>query len=71
MVCLNVDDMIYMGSSQSITDDFKSSMIRRFEMTNLDLLKYFLGLVVIQGNEDVFLSQDKFASECLKKNSHD
>lgn len=38
MICLYVDDMIYMGSSKSLIDDFKPSMIKKFEMTDLGLL---------------------------------
>ena len=39
VVCLYVDDMIYMSSSESLIDDFKSCMMRNFEMTKLGLLQ--------------------------------
>lgn len=61
VVCLYVDDIIYMGSSHSIVAEFKSSMMSRFEMTDLGLLHYFLGLEVKQGEGDVFVSQKKYA----------
>lgn len=46
MICLYVDDMIYTGSCESLVAEFKSSMMTNFEMTNLGLLQYFLGLEV-------------------------
>jgi Reverse transcriptase (RNA-dependent DNA polymerase) len=56
IVCLYVDDMIYMGTSQNLVEKFKESMKKRFEMTDLGLLKYFLGLEVIQDDEGIFVS---------------
>ena len=67
VVCLYVDDIIYMGSSHSIVAKFKSSMMSRFEMTYLSLLHYFLGLEVKQGEDGVFVSQKKYASDLLKR----
>ena len=62
-----VDDIIYMGSSHSIIAEFKSSMMSRFEMMDLGLLHYFLGLEVKQGEDGVFVSQKKYASDLLKR----
>lgn len=67
LVCLYVDDMIYMGSSQSLVDDFKSSMMKIFEMTDLGLLRYFLGLEVKQGEDGIFVCQEKYATDLLKR----
>ena len=44
MVCLYVDDMIY--TSNLMLKDFRIVMKKEFEMTNLGLMKYFLGLEV-------------------------
>lgn len=44
IVCLYVDDMIYMGTSESLLNEFRTSMKREFEMTDFGLLHYFLGL---------------------------
>ena len=35
LVCLYVDNIIYMGSSQSPVDEFKYGMMHTFEMMNL------------------------------------
>ena len=59
--------MIYFGFSKSLVDDSKSSMMRNFEMTDLGLLYYFLGLEVKQGEGDVFVSQKKYASNIFKR----
>ena len=49
VVCLFLDYMIYMGSSKSLFDNFKSCKMRNLEMTNLSLLQYFLRIEVKQG----------------------
>jgi Reverse transcriptase (RNA-dependent DNA polymerase)/gag-polypeptide of LTR copia-type/Integrase core domain/GAG-pre-integrase domain/Domain of unknown function (DUF4219)/Zinc knuckle len=67
IVCLYVDDMIYMGSNQELVEKFKESMKRRFEMTDLGELKYFLGLEVIQGDEGIFVSQRKYAMDLVNR----
>lgn len=67
MVCLYVDDMIYMGSSHSLVCDFKSSMMKKFEMTDLGVLHYFLGLEVKQEEDGIFISQRKYAIDLLKR----
>ena len=48
-------------------EDFKKSMMAEFEMSNLGMLHYFLGLEVVQSNEGIFLSQKKYAHEILHK----
>ncbi|KAG6508046.1 hypothetical protein ZIOFF_033401 [Zingiber officinale] len=46
---------------------FKSTMTREFEMTDLGLMKFFLGLEVRQGKTGIFVSQEAYAKEILKK----
>lgn len=67
IVCLYVDDIIYMGSCHSLTDEFKSIMMGSFEMSDLGLLHYFLGLEVKQREDEVFISQTKYAIDLLEK----
>ncbi|CAH9103290.1 unnamed protein product, partial [Cuscuta epithymum] len=47
--------------------DFKSSMKQKFEMTDLGVLQYFLGLEVKQKKEGTFLCQRKYAMDLLKR----
>ena len=44
MVCLYVDDLIYAGTSKDMVADFKDTMMREFEMTNLGLMRFLLGI---------------------------
>ncbi|CAH9099164.1 unnamed protein product [Cuscuta epithymum] len=67
VVCLYVDDIIYFSSSQSLLTSFKASMTNQFEMTDLGLLQYFLGLEAKQGKEGTFLSQKRYAINLLKR----
>ena len=54
IVCVYVDDMIYLGSSEILVAELKSCMKKEFEMTDLDLLHYFLGLEIKQVEDEIF-----------------
>ena len=66
LVCIYVDDIICMGSSQVLINEFITDMKDTFEMSDLSLLKYFLGLEVQQGEEGIFISQKKYIQDLLK-----
>ena len=59
IVCLYVNDMIYMGSCESLVEEFKSCMMGKFDMSDLGLLHYFLGLEINQNDDGIFISQKK------------
>ena len=42
-------------------------MMQAFEMTDLGLMSYFLGMEIKQGQDEVFIYQKKYAKEILKK----
>ncbi|KAK9101268.1 hypothetical protein Scep_024698 [Stephania cephalantha] len=67
IICLYVDDIIYTSSSSSLLNKFKSQMMHEFEMSDMGLLHYFLGLEVSQVEDGVFLSQRKYANDLLNK----
>lgn len=67
LVCLYVDDIIYMGTSSRLVENFKKQMMNRFEMTDLGLLHYFLGLEITQSTRGITLSQNKYANDLLQK----
>ena len=48
IVVLYVDDLIFTGSDDFLITDFKEVMKIEFEMTELGLLRYFLGIEVKQ-----------------------
>ena len=48
LVCIYVDDMIYTGNL--MLQEFKTVMQKEFEMTDMGLMRYFLGLEVDQSD---------------------
>ena len=67
LVALYVDELIFLGNNDEMIEEFKSTMTREFKMTDLGLLKFFLGLEVKQGETGIFISQEAYAKEILKK----
>jgi Reverse transcriptase (RNA-dependent DNA polymerase) len=45
-----------MGDNLGMVEKFKEEMKREFKMTDLGLMKYFLGLEVRQGPSEIFVS---------------
>ncbi|GKE59306.1 putative ribonuclease H-like domain-containing protein, partial [Tanacetum coccineum] len=48
-------------------DEFEALMKSRFQMSSMGELTFFLGLQVKQKEDDIFISQDKYVVEILKK----
>ncbi|KAL0462043.1 UNVERIFIED_CONTAM: Retrovirus-related Pol polyprotein from transposon TNT 1-94 [Sesamum latifolium] len=67
IVCLYMDDLIYFGTNSSLVEDFKKKMMKKFDMTDLGLMRYFLGIQVKQSPGRFFLSQEKYIDDLLKK----
>jgi hypothetical protein len=65
IVCLYVDDMIYTRNLE--LTDFKHAMQSEFEMTDLCIMKYFLGIEVHQSAKCIFVCQQKYAADILKR----
>ncbi|XP_059668866.1 uncharacterized mitochondrial protein AtMg00810-like [Cornus florida] len=66
-VCLYVDDLIFTGSNPKMFEDFKKVMARVFEMTNIGIMAYYLGIEVKQMKDGIFIHQEGYAKEILKK----
>ena len=56
-----------MSNSLPLINDFKEKMMSKFEMTDLGLLHYFLGMEIIQDQYGIFLCQEKYAKDLLKR----
>ena len=54
------DDLILRGDDQLIKS-CKEDLARDFEMKDMDLMHYFLGMEVWQKDGEVFVSQGKYA----------
>ncbi|KAJ7961681.1 Retrovirus-related Pol polyprotein from transposon TNT 1-94 [Quillaja saponaria] len=66
-VCLYVDDLIFTGNNPIMFEDFKKAMTCEFEMTDMGLMSYYLGFEVKQNDGGIFISQEGYAKDVLKK----
>ncbi|GJV87693.1 retrovirus-related pol polyprotein from transposon TNT 1-94 [Tanacetum coccineum] len=66
LVQVYVDDIIF-GSSKSLCTEFEDYMHKRFQMSSIGELTFFLGLQVKQQPDGIFISQDKYVADILKK----
>ncbi|GJZ52784.1 putative ribonuclease H-like domain-containing protein, partial [Tanacetum coccineum] len=62
-----VDDIIFGSTNKSWCDEFEALMKSRFQMSSMGELTFFLGLQVKQNKGGIFISQDKYVAEILKK----
>ena len=67
IVSLYVDDLIFTGNDELMFLEFKNSMVREFDMTDLGKMKYFLRVEVLQGLDEIHINQRKYALEVLKR----
>ncbi|GJZ96986.1 putative ribonuclease H-like domain-containing protein [Tanacetum coccineum] len=67
LVQVYVDDIIFGSTKKSLCTDFKQIMHKRFQMSSMGELTFFLGLQVKQKEDGIFISQDKYVGEILKK----
>ncbi|GKE70825.1 uncharacterized mitochondrial protein-like protein, partial [Tanacetum coccineum] len=67
LVHVYVDDIIFGLTKKSWCDDFEALMKSRFQMSSMRELTFFLGLQVKLKKDGIFLSQDKYVAEILKK----
>ncbi|GJV99393.1 putative ribonuclease H-like domain-containing protein, partial [Tanacetum coccineum] len=67
LVQVYVDDIIFGSTKKSLCTDFEQIMHKRFQMSSMGELTFFLGLQVKQKEDGIFISQDKYVGEILKK----
>jgi len=66
ILVLYVDDLLLTGSKKLIVR-CKRELASEFEMKDLGLLRYFVGLEVWQKAREIFLSQGKYTVEILQR----
>eukprot|EP00253_Pinus_taeda_P034065 PITA_34065 len=66
IIVLYVDDLILTGDDQFIKS-CKEDLAREFEMKDLGLMHYFLGMELWQKDGEVFVSQGRYANEILRR----
>nr|GEZ12975.1 ribonuclease H-like domain-containing protein [Tanacetum cinerariifolium] len=67
LVQVYVDDIIFGSSNPQLCREFKALMHENFQMSTMGELNFFLGLQVLQKEDGIFLSQDKYVGYILKK----
>ncbi|GJZ31255.1 putative ribonuclease H-like domain-containing protein [Tanacetum coccineum] len=67
LVQVYVDDIIFGSTKKSLCVEFEQMMHKRFQMSSIGELTFFLGLQVKQKDDGIFISQDKYVADILKK----
>ena len=67
VVLVYVDDIIFGNTNNSSVQWFANAMKSKFEMSMIGELSYFLGLQITQNSKGLFLSQEKYLKEMLKR----
>ncbi|GJS59058.1 putative ribonuclease H-like domain-containing protein [Tanacetum coccineum] len=67
LVQVYVDDIVFGSTKRSWCDEFEALIKSRFQMSSMGELTFFLGLQVKQKEDGIFISQDKYVAEILKK----
>ncbi|GJV86159.1 putative ribonuclease H-like domain-containing protein [Tanacetum coccineum] len=67
LVQVYVDDIIFGSTKKAWCDEFEALMKGEFEMSAMGELTFFIGLQVQQRPDGIFINQDKYVQEILKK----
>ncbi|GJZ24100.1 putative ribonuclease H-like domain-containing protein, partial [Tanacetum coccineum] len=67
LVQVYVDDIIFGSTKKSLCDQFEGLTHKRFQMSSIGELTFFLGLQVQQKEDGIFISKDKYVAKILKK----
>ncbi|GKG22071.1 uncharacterized mitochondrial protein-like protein, partial [Tanacetum coccineum] len=62
-----VDDIIFGSTKKELCIEFEKLIHEKFQMSSMGELTFFLGLQMQQKKDDIFISQDKYVGEILKK----
>nr|GEU39504.1 hypothetical protein [Tanacetum cinerariifolium] len=67
LVQVYVDDIIFGSTRKEMCTEFEKMMHKKFQISSMGELTFFLGLQVTQKDDGIFISQDKYVDEILKK----
>nr|GEZ01881.1 uncharacterized mitochondrial protein AtMg00810-like [Tanacetum cinerariifolium] len=67
LVQIYVDDIIFGATNKDLYKSFEKLMKDKFQMSSMGELTFFLGLQVKQKKDEIFISQDKYVAEILRK----
>ncbi|KAK1408428.1 hypothetical protein QVD17_40194 [Tagetes erecta] len=66
VLCVYVDDLLLTGNDLSEIDHFKQQMTQNFEMADMGLLCYYLGIEVSQSEDGIAIKQSAYAKKILE-----
>ncbi|GJZ81539.1 putative ribonuclease H-like domain-containing protein [Tanacetum coccineum] len=67
LVQVYVDDIIFGSTKKSLCTEFEKMTRKKFQMSSMGELTFFLELQVKQKEDGIFISQNKYVTEILKK----
>nr|GEX08422.1 hypothetical protein [Tanacetum cinerariifolium] len=67
LVQIYVDDIIFGVTNKDLCKSFEKLMKDKFQISSMGELTFFLGLQVKQKKDGIFINQDKYVAEILKK----
>ncbi|GJY40751.1 putative ribonuclease H-like domain-containing protein [Tanacetum coccineum] len=67
LVQVYVDDIFFRSTKKEMSTEFEKLMHDKIQMSSMGELYFFLGLQVKQKTNGIFISQDKYVVEILKK----
>ncbi|WJX93540.1 hypothetical protein P8452_75051 [Trifolium repens] len=67
IVQVYVDDIIFGATNENMCEEFSNLMQSEFEMSMMGELRFFLGLQIKQLEDGIFICQEKYIKDLLKK----
>ncbi|GKB72604.1 putative ribonuclease H-like domain-containing protein [Tanacetum coccineum] len=67
LVQVYVDDIIFGSTKKEMSIEFEKLMNDKFQMSSMGELSFFMGVQVKQKSDGIFISQDEYVAEILKK----
>lgn len=71
IVAVYVDDLLVTRSSLRMILEFKKEVSTKFEMSDLGRLTYYLGIEVLQHENGIILSQERYVNKILEETKMD
>ena len=66
-LCASRPDIMFGCTNQKYSDEFGYMMQEQYQMSVMGELKFFLRLQIRQQHNSIFISQEKYLKDCLKK----
>ncbi|KAI3510740.1 hypothetical protein L1887_17874 [Cichorium endivia] len=67
LVQIYVDDIIFGSTDSNLTKDFEKLVKRKFQMSMMGKISFFLGLEIKQSKEGIFINQQKYTKSLLER----